>query len=127
MLELAEKTGSLDQVAQYEMVLSHRLEKLGVNQKRWHHADAFTGAIEYARTGRSGFGYKHEKMCLWQVAYAILCGFAQSFSWVMASKKADLRGKAASRTSRRGLSTLNLSRGLAIVGFSALLGSKESR
>ena len=53
MLELAENIGSLDQVTQYELVLSHCLQKLGVNQKRWHHADAFMGAIEYAR--KSGY------------------------------------------------------------------------
>ena len=53
MFELAENTGSLDQVSQYEMVLSHCLEKLGVNEKRWHHADAFTAAIDYAR--KSGY------------------------------------------------------------------------
>ena len=49
MFELAENTGSLDQVTQYELVLSNSLEKLAVNEKRWHHADAFTAAIEYAR------------------------------------------------------------------------------
>ncbi len=53
MFELAENTGSLDRVSQYEMVLSHCLEKLGVNEKRWHHADAFTAAIDYAR--KSGY------------------------------------------------------------------------
>ena len=53
MFELAENTGSLDQVSQYEMVLSHCLEKLGVNEKRWHHADAFIAAIDYAR--KSGY------------------------------------------------------------------------
>ena len=53
MFELAENSGSLDQVTQYELVLSHCLEKLGVNEKRWHHADAFTAAIEYAR--KSGY------------------------------------------------------------------------
>ena len=53
MLELAENTASLDQVTQYELVLSHCLEKLGVNEKRWHHADAFTAAIDYAR--KSGY------------------------------------------------------------------------
>ena len=53
MFELAENSGSLDQVTQYELVLSHCLEKLGVNEKRWHHADAFTAAIDYAR--KSGY------------------------------------------------------------------------
>ena len=53
MFELAENTGPLDQVSQYEMVLSHCLEKLGVNEKRWHHADAFIAAIDYAR--KSGY------------------------------------------------------------------------
>lgn len=53
MFELAENTASLDQVSQYELVLSHCLEKLGVNEKRWHHADAFTAAIDYAR--KSGY------------------------------------------------------------------------
>ena len=53
MFELAENTGSLDQVTQYELVLNHCLEKLGVNDKRWHHADAFTAAVDYAR--KSGY------------------------------------------------------------------------
>ena len=53
MFELAENTTSLDQVSQYELVLSHCLEKLDVNEKRWHHADAFTAAIDYAR--KSGY------------------------------------------------------------------------
>ena len=53
MFELAENTASLDQVSQYELVLSHCLEKLSVNEKRWHHADAFTAAIDYAR--KSGY------------------------------------------------------------------------
>ena len=53
MFELAENTGSVDQVSHYELVLSHCLEKLGLNEKRWHHADAFTAAIEYAR--KSGY------------------------------------------------------------------------
>ena len=46
MFELAENTASLDQVSQYELVLSLCLEKLCVNEKRWHHADAFTAAID---------------------------------------------------------------------------------
>ena len=33
MFELAENTGSLDLVTQYELVPSHCLEKLGVNNK----------------------------------------------------------------------------------------------
>ena len=53
MFELTENIDSLDQVSQYELVLSHCLEKLGVNEKRWHHADAFTAAIGYAR--KSGY------------------------------------------------------------------------
>jgi len=53
MFELTENSASLDQVSQYELVLSHCLEKLGVNEKRWHHADAFTAAIDYAR--KSGY------------------------------------------------------------------------
>ena len=53
MFELTENTGSLDQVTQYELILSHCLEKLGVNGKRWHHSDAFTAAIDYAR--KSGY------------------------------------------------------------------------
>ena len=53
MFELAENTTSLDQVSQYELVLSHCLEKIGVNEKRWHHADAFTAATDYAR--KSGY------------------------------------------------------------------------
>ena len=53
MFELTENSASLDQVSQYELVLSHCLEKLGVNEKRWHHADAFTAAINYAR--KSGY------------------------------------------------------------------------
>lgn len=53
MFERAENKSSLDQVTQYELVLSHWLEKLGVNQKRWHYADAFTAAINYAR--KSGY------------------------------------------------------------------------
>ena len=53
MFELTENTASLDQVSQYELVLGHCLEKLGVNEKRWHHADAFTAAIDYAR--KSGY------------------------------------------------------------------------
>ena len=53
MFELAENNARLDQVSQYELVLSHCLEKLGVNEKRWHHADAFTAAIDYAR--KSGY------------------------------------------------------------------------
>ena len=48
MFELAENTGSLDQVTQYELVLNHCSEKLSVNDKRRHHADAFTAAIDYA-------------------------------------------------------------------------------
>ena len=53
MFDLMENTASLDQVSQYELVLSHCLEKLCVNEKRWHHADAFTAAIDYAR--KSGY------------------------------------------------------------------------
>ena len=53
MFELTENSASLDQVSQYELVLSHCLEKLGVTEKRWHHADAFTAAIDYAR--KSGY------------------------------------------------------------------------
>ena len=53
MFELAENTGSLDQVTQYELVLNHCSEKLSVNDKRRHHADAFTAAIDYAR--KSGY------------------------------------------------------------------------
>ena len=49
MFELAENTGSLDLVTQYKLVLSHCLEKLGFNDKRRHHADAFTAAIDYAQ------------------------------------------------------------------------------
>ena len=49
MFQLAENTGSLDQVSQYELVLSHCLEKLGVNEKRWHQADAFIADIDNAR------------------------------------------------------------------------------
>ena len=53
MFELAENTGSLDLETQYELVLSHCLEQLGVNDKRRHHADAFTAAIDYAQ--KSGY------------------------------------------------------------------------
>ena len=53
MFDLIENTAPLDEVSQYELVLSHCLEKLGVNEKRWHHADAFTAAIDYAR--KSGY------------------------------------------------------------------------
>ena len=53
MFELAENTASLDQVTQYELVLSHCFQKLGVNNQRWHHAAAFTAAIDYAR--KSGY------------------------------------------------------------------------
>ena len=53
MFELAENTASLDQVTQYELVLSHCFKKLGVNNQRWHHAAAFTAAIDYAR--KSGY------------------------------------------------------------------------
>ena len=49
MFELAKNISSLDQVAQYELILSHYSEKLGKNQKRLHHAGAFITAIEYAR------------------------------------------------------------------------------
>ena len=49
MFELVENTGSLDPVSQYELVLSHCLEKLGVNEKRWHQADAFIADIDNAR------------------------------------------------------------------------------
>ena len=34
MFELAENTASLNQVSQYELVLSHCLEKLGVNDSK---------------------------------------------------------------------------------------------
>ena len=53
MIEHAKINTSLDKVAQYELVLSHCLVKLGLNEKRWHHADAFTAAINYAR--KSGY------------------------------------------------------------------------
>ena len=53
MFDLMENTASLDQVSEYELVLSHCLEKLVVNEKRWHHADAFTAAVDYAR--KSGY------------------------------------------------------------------------
>ena len=53
MFELAENTASLDQVTQYELVLSHCFKKLGVNNQRWHHAAAFTADIYYAR--KSGY------------------------------------------------------------------------
>ena len=53
MFDLMENTASLDQVSQYELVLSHCLEKLVVNEKHWHHADAFTAAVDYAR--KSGY------------------------------------------------------------------------
>ena len=49
MFELKEDAVSFNKVTQYELVLSHCLEKLGVNEKRWHHTDAFTAAIDYAR------------------------------------------------------------------------------
>ena len=53
MFDLIENTASLDQVSQYELVLSHCLEELVVNEKHWHHADAFTAAVDYAR--KSGY------------------------------------------------------------------------
>ena len=53
MFELTENTASLDQASQYELVLNHCLGKLGVNEKRWHHSDAFIAAIDYAR--KSGY------------------------------------------------------------------------
>ena len=49
MFELAKNTASLYQASQYDLVLGHCPEKLGVNEKRWHDADAFTAAIDYAR------------------------------------------------------------------------------
>ena len=49
MFELAKNTASRYQASQYGLVLSHCLEKLGLNEKRWHHADVFTAAIDYAR------------------------------------------------------------------------------
>ena len=53
MFELVENIESLDKVSQYELVLSHCLEKLDSNHRRWHHADQFTAAIDYAR--KSGY------------------------------------------------------------------------
>ena len=53
MFELAKNIGSLDQVTQYELVLSHCLEKLGGKDNQWHHADAFTASVDYAR--KSGY------------------------------------------------------------------------
>ena len=53
MFELADDTASLDQVTQYELILSHCFKKLGVCNQRWHHAAAFTAAIDYAR--KSGY------------------------------------------------------------------------
>ena len=53
MFELAENTASLDKVSQCKLILSHCLEKLDVNEKRWHHADALIADIDYAR--KSGY------------------------------------------------------------------------
>mgnify|MGYP001253075928 CR=1 FL=1 len=53
MFGLVENIESLDKVSQYELVLNHCLEKLDVNHRRWHHADQFTAAIDYAR--KSGY------------------------------------------------------------------------
>ena len=53
MFELADDASSLDRITQYELILSHCYQKLGVNNHRWHHAAAFTAAIDYAR--KSGY------------------------------------------------------------------------
>ena len=50
MFERIENTASLYQVAQYGLMLCHRSVKLDVNEKRWHNANAFTSAINHART-----------------------------------------------------------------------------
>ena len=53
MFELADDTASLDKITQYALVLSHCFQELIVNNQRWHHAAAFTAAIDDAR--RSGY------------------------------------------------------------------------
>ena len=44
---------SLDKLTRYELVLNHCFEKLGVTDRRWRHADAFSATIDYAR--KSGY------------------------------------------------------------------------
>ena len=70
MFELPEDTFSFDKVTQYELVLGHCLEKLGVNEKRWHHADAFTAAIDYAR--KSGYLNAENERTLMGKSFVVL-------------------------------------------------------
>ena len=70
MFELAENTGSLDQVTQYELVLSHCLKKLGLNYKCRHHADAFSVAIDYVPKG-GNLNAKNQLRLLWKSFVAL--------------------------------------------------------
>ena len=53
MFENTNDVASLDEITKYELVLSHCFEKLGVNDRRWRQADAFSAAVDYAR--KSGY------------------------------------------------------------------------
>ena len=53
MFEHTNDEQALDKVTKYELVLSHCFEKLGVANRRWRQADAFSAAIDYAR--KSGY------------------------------------------------------------------------
>ena len=70
MFGLAGNTTSLDQVSQYELVLSHCLEKMGLSEKRWHHADAFTAAIDFAR--KSGYLNAKNELTIMGKSFAAL-------------------------------------------------------
>ena len=53
MFKLAANKTSLDRLTRYELILNHCFEKLGASDIRWHHSDAFSAAIDYAR--KSGY------------------------------------------------------------------------
>ena len=70
MYQLTHEGSSLDQITQYELVLSHCFKKLGLNNQRWHHAAAFTAAIDYAR--KSGYLNAKNELTLQGKGFAAL-------------------------------------------------------
>ena len=70
MYQLTHQGSSLDPITQYELVLSHCFKKLGLNNQRWHHAAAFTAAIDYAR--KSGYLNAKNELTLQGKGFAAL-------------------------------------------------------
>ncbi len=70
MKTLADDTASQDQITPYELILNHCFKKLGVNNQRWHHAAAFSAAIDYAR--KSGYLNANNELTLLGKDFAAL-------------------------------------------------------